>query len=112
MSGFLSTAGLVILLSVLLGLIRILRGPGDHARLMAVQLLGTGGLAALLLLGSSIDLTGATDLALLLALLAAFAAVALVAGLGVGSANRCDEGDRSAPGARGRSHPPARHECP
>ncbi|WPL17176.1 putative monovalent cation/H+ antiporter subunit F [Thiorhodovibrio winogradskyi] len=112
MSGFLSLAGLFILLTVLLGLVRILRGPGDDQRLMAVQLLGSGGLAALLLLGSVIDLTGATDLALLLALLAAFAAVALVAGLGAGSASLGDQGQGSAPGAPGRSPPPARHTWP
>ncbi|MCG6942633.1 MAG: sodium:proton antiporter [Thiohalocapsa sp.] len=82
MTGFLLIAGVFILLTVLLGLVRVLRGPGDAERLMAVQLLGTGGVAALLLLGSAIDLTATTDLALLLALLAAFAAIAFVAGLG------------------------------
>jgi multicomponent Na+:H+ antiporter subunit F len=82
MSAFLLFAGAFILLTVLLGLLDILRRPSDLDRMLAAQLLGTGGVAALLLLGSSIDLTGATDLALVLVLLGAFAAVAFVAGLG------------------------------
>jgi multicomponent Na+:H+ antiporter subunit F len=82
MSAFLLIAGVFILLTVLLGLLDILRRPSDLDRMMAAQLLGTGGVAALLLLGSSVDLSGATDLALVLVLLGAFAAVAFVAGLG------------------------------
>jgi multicomponent Na+:H+ antiporter subunit F len=82
MTGFLLGAGVFILLTVLLGLLRVLRGPGDAERMMAVNLLGTGGVAALLLLGSAVDLTAATDLALVLVLLAAFGSVAFVAGLG------------------------------
>jgi len=106
-SSLLLIAGLVILLTVLLGLVRILRGPGDTERLMAAQLLGTGGVAALLLLGSAIDLTGATDLALLLALLAAFAAVTFVAGLGAGPAGAPDGRRGSAPDVRGEGDSPA-----
>lgn len=86
MTGFLLSAGALILLTVLLGLLRLLRGPSDAERLMAVSLLGIGGVAALLLLGSAVDLTAATDLALVLVLLAAFAAVAFVAGLDMGRA--------------------------
>jgi multicomponent Na+:H+ antiporter subunit F len=85
MTAFLLGAGAFILLTVLLGLLRVLRGPGDAERLMAAQLLGTGGVAALLLLGSAVDLTAATDLALVLVLLAAFVAVAFVAGLRAGA---------------------------
>jgi multicomponent Na+:H+ antiporter subunit F len=81
MNGFLLGAGIFILLTVLLALLRVLRGPGDAERIMAAQLLGSGGVAALLLLGSAIDLSAATDLALVLLLLAAFVAVAFVAGL-------------------------------
>ncbi len=44
----LAAAGLIIL-TVAIGLARVLRGPDDVDRLMAVQLLGTGGIAALLL---------------------------------------------------------------
>lgn len=110
MSGFLLVAGIFILVTVLLGLVRILRGPGDAERLMAAQLLGTGGVAALLLLGSATDLTAATDLALVLALLAAFAAVAFVAGLGMavpahrvgqGASGRASRADGDSPAGAG-----------
>ena len=42
----LAAAGFVLAM-VALGLVRILRGPGDADRIMAAQLLGTGGIAAL-----------------------------------------------------------------
>jgi multicomponent Na+:H+ antiporter subunit F len=80
MPEFLLFAAAVILLMVAGGLIRILRGPADVDRIMAVQLLGTGGIAALLL-GTTTSLPGAVDVALVLALLAAFAAVIFVTGL-------------------------------
>mgnify|MGYP001821106796 CR=1 FL=1 len=79
MTGFLLGPGIFILLTVLLALARILSGPGDAGRLMASQLLGTGGVAALLLLSSATDLTAATDLALALLLLAELAAIAFLA---------------------------------
>ncbi len=76
MADFLVAAALLVLATVALGLVRILRGPGDADRMMAAQLLGTGGVAILLLLGSGLGLPAAADLALTLALLAAFASVA------------------------------------
>ena len=76
MADFLVAAALLVLATVALGLVRILRGPGDTDRMMAAQLLGTGGVAILLLLGSGLGLPAAADLALTLALLAAFASVA------------------------------------
>ncbi|WP_295391289.1 monovalent cation/H+ antiporter complex subunit F [uncultured Thiodictyon sp.] len=78
MSEFLLVAALCVLGTVALGLVAILRGPTPADRLSAAQLLGTGGVAALLLLGVATDTAGVTDLALVLALLAAFAAVAFV----------------------------------
>ena len=74
-----AAAGLVILL-VAIGLVRILRGPGDADRMMAVQLFGTGGIAALLLLAAGAAQAAAVDVALTLALLTAFASVAFVKG--------------------------------
>ena len=71
----LGTAGLV-LATVALGLVRILRGPSEIDRIMAAQLLGTGGTAALLLLAQEMSLPAAVDVALILALLAAFVSVA------------------------------------
>ena len=69
-----------MLVTVALGLIRVLRGPEDADRRLAAQLLGTGGVASLLLLGVANGVNAVGDLALLLALLAAFASVAFVTG--------------------------------
>lgn len=67
-----------VLAMMALGLLRILRGPGDTERMMAAQLLGTGGIASLLLLGAAIGAPAAVDVALTLALLTTFAAIAFV----------------------------------
>ncbi len=78
MSEFLIAAALFVLAMAALGLVRSLRGPTDADRMMAVQLLGTGGIAALLLLAAGTGMAGIVDTALILALLAAFAGVAFV----------------------------------
>jgi multicomponent Na+:H+ antiporter subunit F len=67
-----------ILTMLALGLVRVLRGPNDADRMMAVQLIGTGGIAALLLLGAVTGATAAVDVALTTALLATFASIAMV----------------------------------
>ena len=66
---------------VALGLVRILRGPSVADRIMAAQLLGSGGIAALLLIAAATGMSAASDVALSLALLAAFASVAFVNGI-------------------------------
>jgi multicomponent Na+:H+ antiporter subunit F len=71
------TAGFVLAM-VALGLLRIIRGPTETDRMMAAQLLGTGGVAALLLLAVASQTPSIVDVALMLALLAAFASVAFV----------------------------------
>jgi multicomponent Na+:H+ antiporter subunit F len=81
MADFLLAAAGFVLAMVALGLVRILRGPGDADRIMAAQLLGTGGIAALLLLSEAMNLPPAADVALILALLAAFVSVAFVKGV-------------------------------
>jgi multicomponent Na+:H+ antiporter subunit F len=78
MANFLLAAAGFVLATVAVGLVRILRGPGDADRIMAAQLLGTGGIAALLLLARAMSLPAAVDVALILALLAAFISVAFV----------------------------------
>jgi multicomponent Na+:H+ antiporter subunit F len=78
MAEFLIAAAAFILATVALGLVRILRGPAIADRMMAAQLLGSGGMAVLLLLAQATDAPAAIDVALVLALLAAFATVALV----------------------------------
>jgi multicomponent Na+:H+ antiporter subunit F len=77
---FLLAAAGFVLATVAVGLFRILRGPGDDDRIMAAQLLGTGGIAALLLLAEAMRAPAAVDVALILALLAAFVSVAFVKG--------------------------------
>lgn len=86
---FLIAAGFV-LATVALGLVRILRGPGDAERMMAAQLLGSGGVAVLLLLATATGISGAVDVALTFALLAAFASVAFFKS----TAGSSPEGDR------------------
>ena len=78
MTEFLLIAATVALLTVALGLVRLVRGPGDADRMMAAQLVGSGGVATLLLLSAATGAAGAVDLALTLAVLAAFASVAFV----------------------------------
>jgi multicomponent Na+:H+ antiporter subunit F len=77
MDDFLLAAGGFVLAMVALGLVRILRGPTGADRMMAAQLLGSGGIAALLLAGAT-RVPAMVDVALTLALLAAFASMAFV----------------------------------
>lgn len=78
MTSFLICATVFVLAMVALGLVCILRGPGNVDRMMAAQLFGTGGIAALLLAGAAIDLDAVIDVGLTLSILAAFATVAFV----------------------------------
>ncbi len=65
-----------LILSLLLGLIRVLRGPEAGDRMMAAQLIGTTGVGILLLLSLLLDQPALADVALILALLAAVAVAA------------------------------------
>jgi len=65
-----------LMLSLLLGLIRVLRGPEAGDRMLAAQLIGTTGVGILLLLSLLFNQPALTDVALILALLAAVAAAA------------------------------------
>jgi len=78
MTEFLTASLGFILVMVALGLVPILRGPGNADRMMAAQLIGTGGIAALLLLGAVTGVPTAVDVALVLALLATFASIAFI----------------------------------
>ncbi|MBX9752745.1 MAG: MrpF/PhaF family protein [Roseococcus sp.] len=71
-------AAALILLAALAGLTRALRGPAAADRMMAAQLLCSGGIGALLLVAIATDLPGVVDVALVLALLGAFASIAFV----------------------------------
>ncbi len=78
MSDFLLATAGAILFTVAVGLVRILGGPGDADRMMAAQLIGTGGIASLLLIAAATGARGVDDVALGLAILAAFASAAFV----------------------------------
>ncbi|GGJ12730.1 monovalent cation/H+ antiporter complex subunit F [Neoroseomonas lacus] len=92
MPEFLLAAALLVFLTVAVGLVRVLRGPSEADRIMAAQLLGTGGIATLLLVGQATAMPALTDVALILALLAAFASVAMA---------------RTAPSREDEQEPPA-----
>jgi len=76
MAEFLSGAAAFVLAMVAVGLVRVVRGPTDADRIMAAQLLGTGGIAALLLVSVATATPAVVDVALVLALVAAFASAA------------------------------------
>ena len=80
MADFLLASSGFVLAMVAVGLIRLLHGPANADRMMAAQLLGTGGIATLLLMAAAMDVSALVDVALVLALLAAFASVAFVIG--------------------------------
>jgi multicomponent Na+:H+ antiporter subunit F len=78
MSEALLLSGLLILASVAASLWRVHHGPTRADRMMGAQLIGTGGVATAVLLAGASGNAAIIDVALVLALLAAFAAVAFV----------------------------------
>ena len=92
MADFLVASAGFVLAMVAVGLLRVLHGPANADRMMAAQLLGTGGIAALLLMAAAKDADALVDVALILALLAAFASVAFV--IGVRSEADAEEAER------------------
>jgi multicomponent Na+:H+ antiporter subunit F len=79
MTGGVSAIGLVLLASLGLGLLRIWRGPGFADRMLAAQLLGSTGIAILLVLAVPFDQPALHDVALVLAMLALLVVLAFVA---------------------------------
>lgn len=76
MSEFFALSAVGLMFTLLLGLLRILRGPGTGDRMLATQLIGTAGVGILLLLSRLFEQPALVDVALLLALLAAVAVAA------------------------------------
>ena len=74
----LELTALWLLLTLLLGLIRIWQGPRPADRILAAQLFGTTGVAILLVLASAQDMPSLREVALVLALLAVLATAAFV----------------------------------
>lgn len=68
----------LLLLTIVIGLGRVVFGPSRVDRLLAIQLFGTTGTALLLVLAQWQDQPALRDVALLLGLLAAVASAALV----------------------------------
>jgi multicomponent Na+:H+ antiporter subunit F len=86
MMTFLATTALILLVTICAGLIRVAWGPTPSDRLMAAQLLGTTGIALLLVLAPVIAVPALVDVALIFALLAAVAAAAFTRQRGPGAA--------------------------
>ncbi|GGB69103.1 monovalent cation/H+ antiporter complex subunit F [Blastomonas aquatica] len=92
MSALLTSAAGVLLLSLGGAMWRIWRGPDAADRMMAAQLVGTGGVGTVLLLAGATDWR-MIDVALVLALLAAFAAIAFVKAISLDGSGDPEESD-------------------
>lgn len=84
MKGLLASAAAFLLATLLLGLVRVFRGPSTGDRMLAAQLIGTTGVGVLLLLWPVLGIPALVDVALVLALLAVVAVGALTASSGSG----------------------------
>lgn len=82
-----------ILLLVLMSLARVIVGPTVADRMMGAQLAGTGGIAMLMLLAGATDRPAVLDVALVLALLAAFAVVGFAKAISPDGAGDPEESD-------------------
>ena len=65
----------LVLVTVLVGLVRVARGPTRADRMLATQLVGTAGVAVLLLLSAGGRAPGLVDASLVLSLLSAVGAI-------------------------------------
>ncbi|MBT8120369.1 MAG: hypothetical protein KJN89_11715 [Gammaproteobacteria bacterium] len=68
---------IILLISLFIGLIRAWLGPSVEDRFSAILLIGTGGVAILLILAIVLQIAALYDVALVLALLAVVGTVAL-----------------------------------
>lgn len=75
---FVSCAITLLLLALLPGLLNILRSRSHSGSLLAVQFLGSGGIAFCALLSVLLEQPAALDVALLFALLAALSALVML----------------------------------
>lgn len=82
MDSFLFAVAAFVLGLLITGLICVLKAPTLADRMMSAQLLGTSGIAALLLIATAVGEPAIVDVALALALLAAFASIAFVTSSG------------------------------
>jgi multicomponent Na+:H+ antiporter subunit F len=108
MADLLHVCAALLLLTVGASLVRVFRGPGLADRMMGAQIIATGGIGVLLLISAADGNAAVIDVALVLALLAAFAAVALVKALSPDAAGDPEEDDTQ-PG--GNDPVPTREEA-
>ena len=78
MTHFLAAILIVLLVSILAGLIRVLRGPAPAERMLAAQLFGTAAVAIILILSQLMAMPALLDVAMVFALLAAVTLLAFV----------------------------------
>lgn len=93
MSDVLHVHAAIVLLAVAASLVRTYRGPTPADRIMGAQLASTGGIAVVLLIGFAGAGRAALDVALVLALLAAFASVGFVKAASADGAGDPEEDD-------------------
>jgi multicomponent Na+:H+ antiporter subunit F len=77
-TGFTLAVAVFLLLTLMGGMVRVVRGPAAADRMLAAQLFGTTGVAILLLLAHAGTATALIDVALVFALLAAVVGVTFV----------------------------------
>lgn len=70
MTSYLYGTALFLLITLIVGMRRVVRGPSRSDRMLAAQLFGTTGVAILLVLGEALEDTVVWDVALVFALLA------------------------------------------
>lgn len=78
MSAWMAFSAVVLLATAAAALVRIARGPDPADRMMGAQLVGTTGVAVIVLLAAGEGQWAMLDVAIVLSLLAAFASVAFV----------------------------------
>lgn len=78
MTEFYYGCALFLLLNVVVGLLRVLRGPTAADRMLSAELMGTTAVAILLLLYAATEVEALVDVALVFAILAAMAVVTFV----------------------------------
>ncbi len=93
MTALFLAAAAIVLASVATALWRVVRGPTPVDRVLGLQLVGTGGIGAILLLSAAADDPAVVDVALVLALLAAFGAVAFAKAASAGGSGDPEDGD-------------------
>ncbi|MCB1069876.1 MAG: MrpF/PhaF family protein [Kiritimatiellae bacterium] len=74
---------LFLVLNLLLGLVRVVRGPTTADRMLAIQLFGTTGVALLLVMAHRMEMPSLRNVALVFSLLATLAIVAFTRLVGV-----------------------------